>query len=76
MSNNQDKIKSLKIELVERYQINSDRDLINQLNIVNEEDKNKLYLWIRYQCVYSYKDGYNDAEEEIKERILKSIYNQ
>ena len=65
MSTHQDKIKSLKIELVEKYQIISDRDLINQLNIV-EEDKNKLYSWIRYQYAYSYRDGYNDAEEEIK----------
>ena len=45
-----------------------DRDLIKQLGI-SDEDKSKLFLWIRYQCAYSYREGYDNGQDELKEQL-------
>jgi hypothetical protein len=57
------KIDTLKSELLEKYNIKSDTDLIAQLQI-NEENTYKLFDWIKYQCAYSYREGYNNAIED------------
>jgi len=61
-------IKAIKAELKEKYNINSDRDLIKQLGI-EDEDKSKLFLWIRYQCAFSKREGYERGQEELKEQL-------
>ena len=45
-----------------------DRDLIKQLGI-SDEDKSKLFLWIMYQCACSYREGYDNGQEEFKEQL-------
>jgi hypothetical protein len=65
---NDEEIKSIKQELLEKYNIKTDRDLIQQLGIQNE-DKSKLFAWIRYQCAYSYKKGFDNGQEELKEQL-------
>ena len=65
---NDEEIKTIKQELIEKYNINTDRDLIQQLGI-SDEDKSKLFLWIRYQCAYSYREGYDNGQEEFKEQL-------
>lgn len=44
---NDEEIKTIKQELLEKYDIKTDRDLIKQLGI-QDEDKSKLFAWIRY----------------------------
>lgn len=61
-----EEIKRLKKELVDKYGINSDRELIKQLGI-KQEDIKKLFLWIEYQGFYKYRDGYSDGQRELKE---------
>lgn len=46
-------IEDIKQELLEKYNIKTDRDLINQLGI-QDKDKDKLFTWIRYQSAFSY----------------------
>ena len=65
---NDEEIKTLKQELLEKYDIKMDRDLIKQLGI-SDEDKSKLFLWIRYQCAYSYREGFDNGQDELKEQL-------
>jgi hypothetical protein len=65
---NDEEIKTIKQELLEKYDIKMDRDLIKQLGI-SDEDKSKLFLWIRYQCAYSYREGFDNGQEELKEQL-------
>jgi len=60
-------IVEIKQELVENYGIFTDRDLLKQLGITKDEDKKKLFLWIRYQCAFSCREGYQHGVEETKE---------
>ena len=62
------KINKLKQKLISEYSIESDRDLIKQLGI-REEDKDKLFTWIRYQGAYDYRNGFEDGQEEFREKI-------
>lgn len=59
------KIENIKQQLLTDFNIKSDRDLIKQLGI-KEEDKKKLFLWIEYQCQYSYEEGYTNGQEALK----------
>ena len=65
---NDEEIKTIKQELLEKYNIKTDRDLIQQLGI-QDEDKSKLFTWIRYQCAYSYREGFENGQEDIKEQL-------
>jgi len=58
--------KDLKAELIGTYGIHTDRDLLAQLGITNEEDKKKLFLWIRYQAAYGYRDGFNEGTSSLE----------
>jgi len=68
----ENKIQEIKQELLDKYNIVTDRDLIKQLGVKNE-DKGKLFAWIRYQCAYEYRDGWNDGREELKEQLSKLL---
>ena len=68
----ENKIQEIKQELLDKYNIITDRDLIKQLGIKNEE-KGKLFAWIRYQCAYEYRDGWNNGREELKEQLFKVL---
>lgn len=61
-------INIIKTELLENFAIKSDRDLVKLLGI-KEEDKTKLYLWIEYQCAYSYNEGHLNGQEELKDAL-------
>ena len=65
---NDEEIKTIKQELLEKYNIKTDRDLIQQLGI-QDEDKSKLFVWIRYQCAFSYREGFDNGQDEIKEQL-------
>jgi hypothetical protein len=54
--------------LLEKYNIKTDRDLIQQLGI-QDEDKSKLFAWIRCQCAYSYREGFENGQDELKEQL-------
>jgi hypothetical protein len=69
---NENKIQELKQELLDKYNIATDRDLIRQLNI-KEEDKGKLFAWIKYQRAYEYRDGWNEGREELKEQLAELL---
>ena len=58
-------ILELKEGLLEKYDIKTDRDLMRQLNLEDDdESKKRIYAWLRYQCAFSYREGYNDGYEE------------
>ena len=61
--------KELKDQLVNTYGIHTDRDLLAQLGITNDDDKKKLFLWIRYQCSFAYREGLEQSAEQIRELI-------
>ena len=65
---NDEEIKTIKQELLEKYNIKTDRDLIQQLGI-QDEDKSKLFAWIRYQCAFSYQEGFDNGQDELKEQL-------
>ena len=67
-----EKILEIKEELLNEYGIKTDRDLVKQLGI-SQDDKKKLYKWIEYQCAYSYRDGYENGQEELKEQLYSLI---
>lgn len=69
---NTEEIKAIKAELKEKYNINSDRDLIKQLGI-EDEDKSKLFLWIRYQCAFSKREGYEQGQDDLKYNVVKKL---
>lgn len=62
---NDEIIKAAKDELLTKHGIKTDRDLIKQLGI-SDEDKSKLFLWIEYQCAHSYREGYVNGQEQLK----------
>jgi len=66
--NQPEEIKTIRKELIDKYNIKTDRDLIKQLGIV-EEDKEKLFAWIRYQCAFSYQEGFDNGQDELKYAI-------
>lgn len=70
---NNDEIKRIKQELIEKYNIKTDRDLIQQLGI-REEEKSKLFAWIRYQCAYSYREGFENGQEEYNGSKVENQY--
>lgn len=61
----QEKINKIKQELLDKYNISSDRDLVKQLGI-KPDDKSKLFAWIEYQCAYSYREGHTNGQDELK----------
>ena len=65
---NDEEIKTIKQELLDKYNIKTDRDLIQQLGI-QDEDKSKLFAWIRHQCAYSYREGFDNGQDELKEQL-------
>ena len=60
-----EEIKTIREELHKEYNIRTDRDLVNQLGI-KDEDKSKLFTWIRYQCAFSYREGFINGQEDLK----------
>lgn len=67
-----EEITIIKKELKDKYNIETDRDLIKQLGI-DEEDKSKLFAWIRYQCAYSYQDGFNNGQDSLKYKLCELL---
>jgi len=43
--------------------------LINEQLGITEEDKGKLFAWIRYQCAFSYREGFDNGQDELKYAI-------
>jgi hypothetical protein len=73
-SQNDKKILELKEGLLEEYGIKTDRDLMHQLNLEDDdESKKRIYAWIRYQCAFSYRKGFNDGQDELKIKILNIL---
>ena len=68
----ENEIETIKKELVEKYGINTDRDLISQLGI-KDEDKKKLFLWIRYQCAFSEREAYKRGKDDLREQFMELI---
>lgn len=60
---NDEEIKAMKQELFDKYNINTDSDLIKQLGI-KDEDKAMLFAWIKYQCAFSYREGFDNGQDE------------
>jgi len=60
-----EEIKYIRKELIAKYNIKTDRDLIKQLGLT-EEDKGKLFAWIRYQCAFSYREGFDNGQDELR----------
>jgi len=69
---NTEEIKAIKAELKDKYNIDSDRDLIKQLGI-EKEDKSKLFLWIKYQCAFSEREGYERGQEDLKDQLVELL---
>lgn len=67
MKNSNDKIKELRKRL-DKLGIETDRDLVKQLGI-KQEDKDKLYTWIEYQCAFSFREGYGHGQNDLAESI-------
>lgn len=67
-----EEIKAIKAELKEKYNIDTDRDLIKQLGI-EDEDKSKLFLWIRYQCAFSKREGYERGQDDLKYQLAELL---
>lgn len=67
-----DNIKELKQNLLDQYSINTDRDLFKQLGLT-DENKSKVHAWIRYQCAFAYKEGYENGQRDLKEKIQECI---
>lgn len=68
----EEKRQSIKKELLGKYGIKTDRDLVKQLGI-KDEDKSKLYLWIEYQRCFSYEEGYRNCIESENERLIRAV---
>ena len=60
-----EEIKYIRKELIDKYNIKTDIDLIKQLGLT-EEDKGKLFAWIRYQCAFSYREGFDNGQDELR----------
>ena len=69
---NTEEIKAIKAELKEKYNIDTDRDLIKQLGI-EDEDKSMLFLWIRYQCAFSKREGYERGQDDLKYQLAELL---
>ncbi len=63
-----EEIVAMRKELKEKYNIETDRDLIKQLGIKGE-DKSKLFDWIRYQCAFSYQEGFDNGQNSLKYKL-------
>ena len=64
MINHDKKILELKEGLLEDYGIKTDRDLMLKLNIEDENKKRMIYAWVRYQCAFSLREGYDNGYDE------------
>lgn len=58
--NIEEKIQLSKKELLEKYSITTDKDLIKNLGL-NQEQKDILFAWIKYQGLFEYRNGFNDG---------------
>ena len=58
--NIEEKIQLSKKELLEKYSITTDKDLIKKLGL-NQEQKDILFAWIKYQGLFEYRNGFNDG---------------
>jgi len=67
-----EEITTIRKELKEKYNIETDRDLIKQLGI-EEEDKSKLFAWIRYQCAFSYQEGFDNGQDSLKYKLRELL---
>ena len=67
-----DNIKELKQNLLDQYGIDTDRDLVKQLGL-SDEDKGKMFAWIRYQAAFAYREGYENGQRDLKEKIQECI---
>ena len=55
----------LKQGLLEEYGIKTDRDLMRELNLEDDdESKKRIYAWIRLQRAYSYREGFDNGYDE------------
>ena len=67
-----EEIKSIRKELIDKYNIKTDRDLIKQL-CITEEDKGKLFTWIKYQCAFSYQEGFDNGQDSLKYKLRELL---
>ncbi len=68
-----EKIKISKQELLEKYSITTDKDLIKKLGL-NQEQKDILFAWIKYQGLFEYRNGLNDAPIILKDVDSNEIH--
>jgi len=68
-----EKIKLSKQELLEKYSITTDKDLIKKLGL-NQEQKDILFAWIKYQGLFEYRNGLNDAPIILKDVDSNEIH--
>ena len=55
----------LKQGLLEKYGIKTDRDLMRELNLEDDdESKKRIYAWIRYQCAFSFREGFDKGYDK------------
>ena len=69
---NEEKIQNLKKELLEEFGVKTDRDVVKQLGIENE-DRRVLHKWIEYQCAYSYKEGFENGKNHLRRQLVKLL---
>lgn len=67
-----EEIETIRKELKESYNIETDRDLIKQLGI-QDEDKSKLFAWIRFQCAFSYQEGFVNGQDSLKYKLKELL---
>lgn len=68
-----EKIKLSKQELLEKYSITTDKDLIKKLGL-NKEQKDILFAWIKYQGLFEYSNGLNDNPSILKDVNSNEIH--
>ena len=64
------KIKELKAKF-NAFGVVTDRDMFEKLGITNDEDKRMIFAWINYQSAFAYRDGFNDGQDRLRERLIK-----
>jgi hypothetical protein len=72
MRNIDEEIDEFKKELVDKYNIKTDRDLIKQLGI-KPEDKEKFFLWLNLYGAYEYRAGCKEGVEDLQYKLKELL---
>ena len=70
---NASKIQEAKNRLVDEFGIETDRDLFAQLGITDNDDKRKIFAWITYQNAFSYREGFDDGQDSLRDSLQKLL---